>query len=46
MLCPNSPDWRWMLGRDDSPYYPKLRLFRQPKADDWATPIERIKEAM
>jgi hypothetical protein len=46
MLCPNSPDWRWMLGRDDSPYYPKLRLFRQPKADDWATPIERIKEAL
>jgi hypothetical protein len=46
MLCPNSPDWRWMLGREDSPYYPKLRLFRQPKADDWATPIERIKNEL
>jgi Tfp pilus assembly protein PilF len=46
MLCPNSPDWRWMLGRDDSPYYPKMRLFRQPKADDWKTPIQRINEQL
>lgn len=46
MLCPNSPDWRWMLGRDTSPWYPKLRLFRQPKADDWQTPINRINEQL
>lgn len=46
MLCPNSPDWRWMLKREDSVWYPKMRLFRQPKADDWQTPINRINEQL
>jgi tetratricopeptide (TPR) repeat protein len=31
--------WRWLLDRDDSPWYPTLRLFRQPAANDWATPV-------
>jgi tetratricopeptide (TPR) repeat protein len=30
------PEWRWMLGRDDSPWYPTMRLFRQSAAGDWA----------
>lgn len=29
------PEWRWLLDRDDSPWYPTMRLFRQPRANDW-----------
>jgi tetratricopeptide (TPR) repeat protein len=37
--------WRWLEERDDSPWYPGvLRLFRQPVAGDWATPIARVRE--
>ena len=38
-----APDWRWLLARDDSPWYPTARLFRQPAAGDWATPVARIR---
>ena len=31
------PDWRWLLGRNDSPWYPTLRLFRQQSRDDWSS---------
>lgn len=37
-----SPDWRWMLEREDSPWYPTMRLFRQRKMDDWAPVIEQV----
>jgi len=37
-----SPDWRWMLGREDSPWYPTMRLFRQTVVDDWRDVFERI----
>jgi hypothetical protein len=30
------PEWRWLLERDDSPWYPTMRLFRQPQPDDWS----------
>ena len=40
------PDWRWLMGRDDSPWYPTMRLFRQPSAGDWATPIRRVVEML
>jgi tetratricopeptide (TPR) repeat protein len=40
------PDWRWMLGRDDSPWYPTLRLFRQTEAGNWQDVFMRIKAAL
>ena len=42
ILLPHDPDWRWMLGRDDSLWYPTARLFRQPKANDWDTVLARV----
>ncbi len=35
VLLAHNPDWRWMLERTDSPWYPTMKLFRQPKMDDW-----------
>jgi len=39
-------DWRWLLGRDDSPWYPTLRQFRQRSPGDWASVIEAVREAL
>jgi tetratricopeptide (TPR) repeat protein len=36
------PDWRWLLHRDDSPWYPTMRLFRQETDGDWEKPISRL----
>lgn len=38
-LLPFAADWRWMHGRDDSPWYPTMRLLRQPRPGDWKTPV-------
>ena len=46
VLLPFAPDWRWLLARDDSPWYPSLRLFRQAKAGDWADVVARIAAAL
>ncbi len=35
VILPNPPDWRWMINRDDTPWYPTVRLFRQPTPGDW-----------
>ena len=42
MLVPFSPDWRWLLDRTDSPWYPTMRLFRQTAPGDWDGVIERL----
>jgi tetratricopeptide (TPR) repeat protein len=42
VLLPRLPDWRWMLDRDDSPWYPSARLFRQGKPGNWLEVIERV----
>src|SRR5206468_12306382 len=46
VLLPFAPDWRWLLGRADSPWYPTLRLFRQPSRGQWQTPIAQIVEEL
>jgi ADP-heptose:LPS heptosyltransferase len=40
------PDWRWLLDRDDSPWYPTLRLFRQPQRDDWTSVFAKIEREL
>ena len=45
-LLPYSPDWRWLLNRDDSPWYPTMRLFRQPGPGDWATVVGNVVESL
>ena len=40
------PDWRWQLDRDDSPWYPSLRLFRQARDGDWTETFDRITAAL
>jgi Flp pilus assembly protein TadD len=42
VALPAVPDWRWLLDREDSPWYPTLRLFRQERAGDWETLFARI----
>lgn len=45
-LLPFVPDWRWMLERSDSPWYPSMRLFRQTQSNDWAGVFNQVKEAL
>jgi ADP-heptose:LPS heptosyltransferase len=46
ILLPYTPDWRWLLGRDDSPWYGSVRLFRQDERCDYAPVIARVCEAL
>ncbi|XGV94611.1 MAG: tetratricopeptide repeat protein [Leptolyngbya sp. BL-A-14] len=40
------PDWRWMLHREDTPWYPTMRLFRQTEPDDWQGVLDRVSQAL
>jgi tetratricopeptide (TPR) repeat protein len=42
VMLPFSPDWRWLLGRDDSPWYPTVRLYRQRALADWDGVVARV----
>jgi tetratricopeptide (TPR) repeat protein len=46
LLLSFAPDWRWLLGRTDSPWYPTMRLFRQIRLDDWKSVFTRIAESL
>lgn len=46
VLLPFVPDWRWFRLREDSPWYPSMRLFRQTKSGDWDSVIERVAAAL
>lgn len=43
VLLPFVPDWRWLLERQDSPWYPTMELFRQPSSGDWASVFSQVK---
>ncbi|GEM_PF-1736477 len=42
VLLPLAPDWRWMLDRPDSPWYPTMRLYRQTSLGDWSAVIQNV----
>jgi tetratricopeptide (TPR) repeat protein len=46
ILLPFAADWRWLLEREDCPWYPTLRLFRQSKRGDWQSVVQRIANAL
>jgi tetratricopeptide (TPR) repeat protein len=46
LLLPFAADWRWLDARSDTPWYPSLRLFRQPRPGDWQSVIESVGSAL
>ncbi|SDR33933.1 hypothetical protein SAMN05443245_4811 [Paraburkholderia fungorum] len=46
VMLPFVPDWRWLMGRTDTPWYPATRLFRQPKRGDWEGVMASMREEL
>ena len=46
VMLPFAPDWRWLLAREDTPWYPSLRLFRQSDTRDWDSVIARVADSL
>jgi hypothetical protein len=46
LLLQHTADWRWMTNRTDSPWYPSMRIFRQPEPGDWSAVILNVLEAL
>jgi ADP-heptose:LPS heptosyltransferase len=46
IMLPFVPDWRWLQDREDTPWYPTHRLFRQTTDGDWAGVVDRITQAL
>jgi tetratricopeptide (TPR) repeat protein len=46
LLLPFAPDWRWLLGRDDTPWYPTMRLFRQQQPGDWVGVAQSVRQQL
>jgi hypothetical protein len=46
VMLPFNPDWRWLLDREDSPWYPSIRLFPQKHLGDWAGLLEEMRSAL
>lgn len=46
VMLPHAADWRWMLDRNDSPWYPSMRVFRQREPGDWFGVVARVGEAL
>jgi ADP-heptose:LPS heptosyltransferase len=42
VMLKHEADWRWMEQREDSPWYPTMRLFRQPRRGDWAAVAQQV----
>jgi tetratricopeptide (TPR) repeat protein len=46
VLLPFAPDWRWLLDREDSPWYPSVLLFRPPALGDWQSVVAQLKKSL